>query len=57
MQNILAEGQVKNAKVMTVGNTCFMKDSKSVIDYGIVDPCPSSVVVAWQNGANRVGHA
>ena len=37
MHNSLADGQVKNAKVMTVGNTCFTKDSKSAIDYGIVD--------------------
>ena len=37
MHNSLTDGQVKNAKVMTVGNTCFTKDSKSAIDYGIVD--------------------
>ncbi len=37
MSGILAEWQVVDAKVMSVGDTCFAKESRSAIDHGTVD--------------------
>ncbi len=43
MNSMLVEWQVTHAKVMSVGNTCFTKESKSSIGYGVVD----RVLATW----------